>query len=914
MLVSISSGIVGEWHGSGTIASARLYANRQFEDSTGVIVEAGSKGRPDFYQEFTASCTSGIITIASGTAYSTIDSDDPTATYSLVIYDSNNRAVSTPQTNLKIPAVTPTTWTSLAITSRSRSPRYVSRYMDDDRLLTLLGQYTDSTLKADADVIGITTVSVTPEDLSNPIAVGDNDARVNKVNAEQYDTFSDAVDAVNAIAGTNILQITTEVTTGAKTVPAGVILEFDNGGVLRCTGAVVIQGEIRAPAQQIFFITTGSLDISAAKADAFYFEWYGITSGGDNTTAMQRLITARIGAIYGSTRIRLLPDVIYSFASPLSFNDSYGIGIVGGQGGYRTTGEMRYTGSGATSAITFKSSQGFHAEGVKFSYSSGTFTGKLLEAGHSGGADTAGFVFSRCFFAGVSSAYTASALITLDLSIIGKFDTCQFENALVGIKGSVTSYSNAVTVDACTFQNVGTAIVNPVQSWTVSNCTFEATTQAMSGGILTGELRAVSSNTPVWNLKFTNNWLGDQVATATTYTVVQLYGAYGAVIDSNSFLLSPAAGSGGLVTLINMDACDGVAIIGNNCTGDRFISYSGTQSDRVFIAGNKEACTTNTPVSIGGIFGSHEAHLGSEDTTFNAPIRVKVANVFGNTLGSGSSDLLIACASTTIGTGTGSAIRTAESVSGYSDGDLVIQPRTDAARKVIFKTSTGLVFKVGATVETFVNIIPGTDDGAALGDTTHNFSDLFLATGAVLNYANGNVAITHSSGILTMGTGEMRITTPGTNSASVVTVGGTQTLTGKTFVAPVLGAATGTSVAVTGALTSSGTAGVGYSTGAGGAVTQASSRTTGVTLNKTTGAITLVSAAGSATPASFTVTNSLVAATDVIVVNQKSGTDLYEIFVTAVAAGSFRITSFTTGGTTTEQPIFNFAVIKGVTS
>lgn len=106
--------------------------------------------------------------------------------------------------------------------------------------------------------------------------------------------------------------------------------------------------------------------------------------------------------------------------------------------------------------------------------------------------------------------------------------------------------------------------------------------------------------------------------------------------------------------------------------------------------------------------------------------------------------------------------------------------------------------------------------------------------------------------------------------------------------------------------------GAGYSTGAGGAVTQATSRTTGVTLNTNCGAITLVSAAGSATPASFTVTNSKVAATDVIVLNQKSGTDKLELHVTAVAAGSFQITFFTTGGTTTEQPVINFAVIKAV--
>jgi hypothetical protein len=133
-----------------------------------------------------------------------------------------------------------------------------------------------------------------------------------------------------------------------------------------------------------------------------------------------------------------------------------------------------------------------------------------------------------------------------------------------------------------------------------------------------------------------------------------------------------------------------------------------------------------------------------------------------------------------------------------------------------------------------------------------------------------------------------------------------------TLVTPNVGVATGTSLTATGTIVSSGTAGVGYATGSGGVVTQGTSRTTGVTLDKTTGAITLFSAAGTTVAATFTVTNSTVAATDVIILNQKSGTDLYDLMVTAVAAGSFNITFRTTGGTTTETPVFNFAVIKGV--
>lgn len=125
---------------------------------------------------------------------------------------------------------------------------------------------------------------------------------------------------------------------------------------------------------------------------------------------------------------------------------------------------------------------------------------------------------------------------------------------------------------------------------------------------------------------------------------------------------------------------------------------------------------------------------------------------------------------------------------------------------------------------------------------------------------------------------------------------------------------TGSIAATTSILSSGASGGVGYTTGAGGTVTQLTSRTTGVTINKASGAITLVSAAGSTSWQKFTVTNSAVAATDVIVVNQKSGTDSYMTHVTRVAAGAFDVIFATTGGTTTEQPVFNFAVVKGASS
>jgi hypothetical protein len=66
-----------------------------------------------------------------------------------------------------------------------------------------------------------------------------------------------------------------------------------------------------------------------------------------------------------------------------------------------------------------------------------------------------------------------------------------------------------------------------------------------------------------------------------------------------------------------------------------------------------------------------------------------------------------------------------------------------------------------------------------------------------------------------------------------------------------------------GAVVSTGAGGVGYATGAGGTVTQATTKSTGVTLNKITGQITMNNASLAAgTLVSFTLTDSTIAATN----------------------------------------------------
>ena len=142
-------------------------------------------------------------------------------------------------------------------------------------------------------------------------------------------------------------------------------------------------------------------------------------------------------------------------------------------------------------------------------------------------------------------------------------------------------------------------------------------------------------------------------------------------------------------------------------------------------------------------------------------------------------------------------------------------------------------------------------------------------------------------------------------------------ITGGTLAANVRATLSDTGLSFAGAFTSaSPTAGVGYSTGAGGTVTQGTSKSTGVTLNTVSGQVVMNNAALAAgTSVSFTLTNSAIAATDVVIPNISSAatTNSYSITVDAVATGSCRIQlKNTSASPLSEAVVINFAVIKAV--
>lgn len=108
---------------------------------------------------------------------------------------------------------------------------------------------------------------------------------------------------------------------------------------------------------------------------------------------------------------------------------------------------------------------------------------------------------------------------------------------------------------------------------------------------------------------------------------------------------------------------------------------------------------------------------------------------------------------------------------------------------------------------------------------------------------------------------------------------------------------------------------LGYSSGAQGSVTQATSKSTGVTLNKSLGRITMNAASlGAGTSVTFTLTNSKISAADVVVVSVSGGgtAGAYWPFVSSQTSGSAVIGLYNnTAGALSEAVIINFAIIHG---
>ena len=108
---------------------------------------------------------------------------------------------------------------------------------------------------------------------------------------------------------------------------------------------------------------------------------------------------------------------------------------------------------------------------------------------------------------------------------------------------------------------------------------------------------------------------------------------------------------------------------------------------------------------------------------------------------------------------------------------------------------------------------------------------------------------------------------------------------------------------------------IGYAAAAQGTVTQLTSKSTGVTLSKSAGRITMnAEALAGNTAASFTLTNTTISGNDAIIVNVSGGgtAGAYTTYISSMTAGSAVVTLRNlTAGSLSEAVVLNFAIIHG---
>lgn len=277
---------------------------------------------------------------------------------------------------------------------------------------------------------------------------------------------------------------------------------------------------------------------------------------------------------------------------------------------------------------------------------------------------------------------------------------------------------------------------------------------------------------------------------------------------------------------------------------------------------------------------------------------------------------------------------TGSTIASTYDQLLHVDDGPTATEKVVYSgTGVATALKVGTTSVSVNNVqLTGNTVQATSGDLTLGSAIAFasasnartaLGLGTIATQNSNNVTITGGaiSGVTFTGSFTGLTLVESTTLATSAAAAGCN-LNGNTLAAD--GTDTNININIvpkgTGALLSSGK--IGYSSGTGGAVTQLTSRTTGVTLNKITGEITLFAGSiGGHDADEFTLTNSTIEANDVIMLCIKSGAaagtrKYYQLHAVEVSAGSCVISVGNIDNATipvagTESPVIQFVVLKG---
>jgi hypothetical protein len=230
-------------------------------------------------------------------------------------------------------------------------------------------------------------------------------------------------------------------------------------------------------------------------------------------------------------------------------------------------------------------------------------------------------------------------------------------------------------------------------------------------------------------------------AGATTNVVAGDVTMYNAVNNGNPTISLGSASAERLIITTNYDAC--AQTLCNVEFATAAASGTANKGKFVFDVDGTDIATIDDggiDIASGKTFSINGSDISTSDTTYTA----------GDGLTLTGTDFDLDAALTTV-----TSVYNASLKVGRDAGNLIDFATTD--NKLIFRV------ECVNEVELVQNALsPVTSDGVALGTGSLMWSDAFLASGAVVNFNNGDVALTHSACTLTMTGGALTVGVCGT--------------------------------------------------------------------------------------------------------------------------------------------------------
>lgn len=297
---------------------------------------------------------------------------------------------------------------------------------------------------------------------------------------------------------------------------------------------------------------------------------------------------------------------------------------------------------------------------------------------------------------------------------------------------------------------------------------------------------------------------GDVVgpASATDNAVARFDGTTGKLIQNSAVTIADTSGdiTAGKYNGLTITASTGTLTIANGktLTANASTTFAGTDGKTLTIsnsgtlaggdafvlaiAAGKTLTASNSGTLAGGdafvlAIAAGKTLTVSNTLTFTGTDGSSVAFGTGGTVLYTTSAIPLTVGTTTIASGTTTRI--------LYDNAGVLGEYTLTGSGTVVVMATSPTFTTGLTTP---QVLASSNGSGSLGASGTAFTSLFLASTGTINFAAGNVVLTHSTGILTQTAGELRITSAnvGTNADSVPTLSSTSTLTNKTLTSPTI--------------------------------------------------------------------------------------------------------------------------------